>query len=338
VLQSAGYATGAFTSGAWIFPWVGFRRGFDEYFEQPAGTLDRQPAPYEAFTRGLEWMRDARDRPFFAFLHNYLVHTPYLPPPPYASMFDPLPAGASADERNRLAYEQEVRYGDDQIRALLEGLQALGVLDRTLVIVTGDHGEQFGEHGGTEHTYDLHDEVAHVPLLMRLPGVFPADMRIAEPVSLADIAPTVVDVLGLPPIHDVDGTSLLPLVTGAATRLARTGVFSEAESAPKIGWVDLVAVHTRAVSCIYAAGRDAHECWDRRIDPWQVSAPLPADDTSPEVVAAKTLLGRFNASKPPPTLGPPIAVPTLTEPAATKAVPPVQAERREQLRALGYVE
>jgi arylsulfatase A-like enzyme len=337
VLRSAGYSTAAFTSGAWIVPWVGFRRGFDLYHEQPSGTIDKKPVPYEAFTRGLEWMRENAGRPCFVFLHSYLVHAPYLPPPPYGSMFDALP-GAPAEERARLAYEQEVRYGDDQLRALLEGLAALGVAERTLVIVTSDHGEQFMEHGETEHSYDLHDEVVHVPLVMRLPGAIPPGIRVAEPTSLADIVPTVVDLLGLPPVHGVDGTSLLPLATGTATQLPRAGVFSEAESAPHVGWVDLAAIHTRAVSCIHDARRDVHECYDRRRDPWQVFPPLPTDAPSPEVLAAKAALARFVAAQPPPVVGPPMMGGAPPPARVPTPAPGVESERREQLRALGYVD
>jgi len=336
VLQSAGYATGAFTSGAWIVPWVGFRRGFEAYVEQPAGTIDRQAAPYEAFDRGLEWMRANAERPFFVFLHNYVVHTPYTPPPPYRTMFDALQVGAPEEERARLAYEQEVRYGDDQIRALLEGIDALGLADRTLVIVTADHGEQFREHGGTEHTYDLHDEVTHIPLVMRLPGAIPAGMHVAEPTSLADIVPTIVDVLGLPPVHGVDGVSLLPLASGLTTRLSRDGVFSEAESTPNLGWVDLVAVHTRAVSCIHDTRQDTYECYDQRFDPWQMFPPLPVGDARPEIVVAKTALARFTSAHPPPTVGPPMGA--LLPATAAKPPPGIESERREQLRALGYVD
>ena len=329
-LRSAGYATGAFTSGAWIVPWAGFRRGFDEYFELKAEA--RLPSD-EPFRRGVDWMRANVDRPFFAFLHDYVVHAAYQPPPPYSTMFEALPEGAPEAEQKRRAYEQEVRYGDDQIRGLLEGIRALGVADRTLVIVTADHGEQFGEHGGFEHTYDLHDEVARVPLIMRLPGAIPPGARIAEPASLADLVPTIVDLLGLPPVDGVDGMSLLPLIAGTAAQLPRGGVFSEAASDPSVSWADVVAVHTRTVSCIDYAQRHTQECYDRRVDPWQRFAPLPSDDASAAVAEAKVLLARFAGSKPPPG-----AAPETPPPTTAPVAPDVEAERREQLRALGYVQ
>jgi arylsulfatase A-like enzyme len=337
VLQSAGYATAAFSSGAWIMPWTGFRRGFDAYYELPPGLYGAnrpEGTPYEAFTAGLDWLRDNPDRPCFVFLHNYVVHTPYTPPGNYRYAFEPLPEGAPEDERRRLAYDQEVRYADDQIRALLEGLDALGRAGRTLVVLTADHGEQFGEHGGAEHTYDVHDEVAHVPLVMRLPGAIPAGREIAEPVSLADLAPTIVDVLGLPPMHGTDGTSLLPLIDGTADRIARDGVFTEAQSEAAIGWVDLTAVRTRSRTCIHDAKRDAYECFDRRVDPWE-QQPLPADDPSPESKQAREALAHFRAANPPPDINPTDNGSDFTLPTPP---PAITEERRQQLRDLGYAE
>jgi arylsulfatase A-like enzyme len=336
MLQGAGYATAAFTSGAWIMPWTGFRRGFDAYHEQPPSSYGAdQPggAPYEAFTKGLDWLRQNPDRPCFVFLHNYVVHMPYTPPALYKQAFEPLPPDAPQQEVQRLAYDQEVRYVDDQIRAFLEGLDALGRADRTLVLITGDHGEQFGEHGGAEHTYDVHDEVAHVPLVMRLPGAIPAGRVVTEPVSLADLPPTIVDLLGVSPIPDADGMSLLPLIDGTAERLPREGVFTEAESEPSLGWVDLTAIRTRSHSCIHDARRDADECFDRRVDPWE-RHPLAADDPSPESREARAALARFRAANPPPdaTFEAVDATPFTAPP------PEVTEERRRQLRSLGYVE
>jgi arylsulfatase A-like enzyme len=338
-MQSSGYATAAFTSGAWIMPWIGFRRGFDVYGEMPPGTYGEDVVggtPYDAFTWGLDWLRANAGRPCFLFLHNYVVHGPYKPPRPYSALFGPLPSYAPDTERWRLAYEQEVRYADDQVRAFLEGLAALGLAERTLVVVTADHGEQFGEHGGLEHTYDVHDEVAHVPLVMRLPGAIPPGRRIVEPVSLADIVPTILDLTGLPPAEAVDGTSLLPLLDGTRPTLPRDGVFTEAESQPDVGWTDLAAIRTRTHACTHRGGADTWECYDRRIDPWEAASPLtdPPSDV-------RAMLARFEASAPP--TGAPVAVETppgaaSDGPTNAAPAPDVGDERREQLKSLGYVE
>jgi arylsulfatase A-like enzyme len=334
LLQSAGFALGASTSGAWIIPGLGFRRGFDLYHERGPTPHEELsvPVPYACFTRGLAWLRQNRDRPTFLFVHSYQAHAPYLAPPPYDRLFGEALPDAPDAERLRQRYERAIRYADDQLRAFLEGLDALGLRDSTLVIVTADHGEAFGEHGMFQHTHDVHDEIARVPLVMRLPGVAVPGRRVTEPVSIADIAPTVLDVLGLPAIPEADGESLLPLLTGAADRLPRDAVFTEAESEPYLGWTDLTAAHTRTMSCIDDARRGTQECWDRRFDPWQLGAPLRADAASPEIAATKAALVRFFATRPPAGTPQPEGDGNSATPGA------VDPERREQLRTLGYVE
>jgi arylsulfatase A-like enzyme len=330
LLQGAGYATLAATSGSWIIPGLGFRRSFDVYYERgPVTPAEARTAlPHMNFTRGLASLRENPDRPQLLFLHNYQAHAPYLAPKSYVPLVGGLAAGAPDEEQRRLAYEAAIRYVDDQLGAFLDGLDALGIRDRTLVIVTADHGEAFLEHGIVEHTHDVHDEIARVPLVVRLPGLTRPGTHIVEPVSLADLAPTIADVVGLAPMAAVDGTSLVPLLVGATERLDRPGVFTEAESEPNLGWTDLSAVHTRTVSCIHDARRDVQRCWDRRRDPWQMGDPLPANDASTEVATATAALATFRTAHPPP------GAPAPADAAATAIDP----ERREQLRALGYVE
>jgi arylsulfatase A-like enzyme len=337
LLRSAGWATGAFTSTAWIMPGLGFRRGVDLYDEHdpPLGKPPPVGRPCDAFTNALAWMRDRRDQPFFAFLHNYQVHMPYEAPPPYFSLYDAVPEGPVVGEYRRYRYEQEVRYGDDQLRALLEGIDALGIADRTLIIVTSDHGEGFGEHGLNDHTREVYDEIARVPLVMRLPGALPAGRHVAEPVSLADLLPTILDITGLPPLADADGSSLLPLATGAVTRLPREGVITEAQSAGFVGWVDLTAVRTRTHTCMFRASEGRTLCFDRRVDPWERSDALPETDTSAEVRAARSFLDGLVVGKPPL-----VSLWSPEDADAARAAPegPLTPERRNLLRALGYLD
>jgi arylsulfatase A-like enzyme len=320
VLANAGWTTGGFTSApVWLNPDSGFA-GFDAFVSHDAPYVSLTATPYDSFTHGLEWMRARGGQPFFAFLHNFQVHRPYLAPPDYSDLFGSEPSSMRPDNQ-RLRYEREVRYADDQVRALLDGVDWAGLRDRTLVILTADHGEAFMEHGWMEHTYDVHDEIARVPLVMRLPGAIPAGRRVAEPVSLVDIMPTVLDLLGLPPAP-VDGMSLLPLLTGAAERLPRDAVFTEAESHAMVGWTDLVSVHTRSHSCIGNARTGTTECYDSRVDPWQLGPPLPEGATSSGLAQARAELERWSAR--PPAIG---TIDTGLSP-----------KRREQLRELGYLE
>ncbi|MCB9536200.1 MAG: sulfatase [Myxococcales bacterium] len=153
------------------------------------------------------------DRPVFLWTHLYDPHRPYVVPPGVTA--------GSDDDLGR--YRAEIRYTDAQIGRLLAALDASGRADRTVVVVMGDHGEEFGDHGGQFHSATLYDELIHVPLFVRVPGLPPT--RVDQPVSLIDVAPTVLDALGLPPAETHQGRSLLPLLRGAT--LPPAPVFSE---------------------------------------------------------------------------------------------------------------
>ncbi len=169
----------------------------------------------------LGWLDGRRrtDRPFFAFLNEFDAHEPYLPPPPFDTLFGRFPrrtefsavnvtnsasiihrptgnlAEAAAD---RAAYEGGIAYLDAQLARLLDALRARGLLDNTLVILTSDHGEEFGRRGVFTHGNSLFYPVLHVPLVLVWPRQVPPGLRISQPVSLADLTSTVVQLLGIP--------------------------------------------------------------------------------------------------------------------------------------------
>jgi arylsulfatase A-like enzyme len=172
----------------------------------------------------LSWQEAAGARPFFAFLNYFDAHETYLPPPPFDSLFGAGPPLDSPeviqDVRRSLRrdwfkrpaeeirgeinmYDGAIAYLDDQLDRLLGELQARGVLDNTIVIVTSDHGEQFGEHGLFLHGNSLYQPLLHVPLMIRFPPQAPAGRRVASRVTLRDLPATIMDLLGQP-----DGTGL----------------------------------------------------------------------------------------------------------------------------------
>jgi arylsulfatase A-like enzyme len=132
---------------------------------------------------------------FFLWVHFYEPHHPYRKQPEF-----------EVGDTPQARYWSEVRYVDAQIGRLQAELDTSGLAPSTAMFVTADHGEEFGEHGGAGHG-KLFVEHLHVPLVMRLPGVAPR--QIAEPVGLIDIAPTILEVLGIAPMEDHDGTSLV---------------------------------------------------------------------------------------------------------------------------------
>lgn len=177
-------------------------------------------------------------RPWFVFAHFFDAHCDYVPPPPYATRFDPAYEGtftghdcmggtdvgtphpdqpgalvrAIADrdlEHVYALYEGEVAWVDEHLGKILDALDRTGMAKHTLVVVMSDHGEEFFEHEGIGHRRTLYEEVVRIPLVLRLPEVLPSDAVVAGPVSLPDVLPTVLDVLGLPAVATPGGRSFL---------------------------------------------------------------------------------------------------------------------------------
>jgi arylsulfatase A-like enzyme len=161
----------------------------------------------------LRWQSTIGQRPFFAFLNLFDAHNPYRSPPEYREMFR---GGVSNYDR----YLAAIRYQDDQVDALLAELDRRGVLRNTLVVITSDHGELFGEHGLSGHGNALYRPLLHVPLVMLGPLHVPAS-RVKQPVSLRDLAATILDVARL--ANDtiaakIPGRSLLQVARDSGAR------------------------------------------------------------------------------------------------------------------------
>jgi arylsulfatase A-like enzyme len=175
-------------------------------------------------------------RPWFVFTHFFDAHCDYVPPPPYATRFDPAYQGtftgndcmggpevgtphpdrpgalvrAIGDrdlEHVYALYEGEVAWVDEHLGKILDALDRTGMAKHTLVVVMSDHGEEFFEHDGIGHRRTLYEEVVRIPLVLRLPDVLPSNAAVAGPVSLPDVLPTVLDVLGLPAAATPGGRS-----------------------------------------------------------------------------------------------------------------------------------
>ena len=187
---------------------------------------DRKPAD-EVNREFLEWLGGVRDRPFFAFLNYFDTHSPYFPPPNFTKHFGVVPQSQGeanlvrdwwmyrtnphTPEEIRLmvdSYDDCLAAQDEQIGLLFDQLEKRGVLDKTLVIITSDHGEEFGEHGQFIHGYSLYESATRVPLLIMAPTGVPKDHAVKESVSLRDIPATVIELLGVTGDSTFPGTSL----------------------------------------------------------------------------------------------------------------------------------
>jgi arylsulfatase A-like enzyme len=158
----------------------------------------------------LDWRGRERDRPFFAFLNVYDAHDPYDPPREWHTRFATEPTPLDL-------YDAGIAYMDAALDELFAALRQRGELDRTLIVITSDHGEQFGEHELKNHGNSLYMPVTHVPLLVRYPKAFPGPKRVASAVSLRDVAATLLDVAGLTDAA-IPGTSLREACCGSAYR------------------------------------------------------------------------------------------------------------------------
>ncbi len=236
-MKAAGLTTGGIVSMLFLGSQYGFARGFDSYDDRtiPAkneyDAVHDEPAP-KVVALANKWLQQHGDHRFFLFLHFWDVHYDYVPPPPYDTMFDPDYSGSitgvnflqndkvrrgmpKRDLEHLLAlYDGEIRWVDDHIAQIVAQVDALGLSDRTAIIVTADHGDEFFEHGNKGHRRTLYREVVHVPLIMKIPGVAPGSV-IDKPVSLADLMPTILEMAGAETPPGVDGVSLVPAILGA---------------------------------------------------------------------------------------------------------------------------
>ena len=157
----------------------------------------------EVNERFFEWFRERDPRGGLVLLHYMDVHGPYAPP----TEFDVF--GTEDVDR----YDGDILYWDSLFAELVDFLEDEGILDEATIVVTSDHGEEFGEHGGQGHAHSLYEEVVHVPLVIRSPS-FEAAVVDAR-VSLVDVAPTLLDLADADPLPVSDGASLLPFLEGA---------------------------------------------------------------------------------------------------------------------------
>lgn len=214
VLRDAGYETAAFTENAFLVAGGGFDRGFDTYVENRSDASLASGYARETIAATQKWLQRNRRQPFFLFVHTYQVHEPYTPPRAFRALL-PDTEDDGDHARDRDDYDREIRYLDELLGSLFDEIERLGLEENTLVVLTSDHGEGFGEHpNSVGHNYALFDEAVRVPFILRSPGQLPSGEVAETQVGLLDVMPTVLELLDLAPPSGLDGKTFASVLRG----------------------------------------------------------------------------------------------------------------------------
>ncbi|MCU0663111.1 MAG: sulfatase, partial [Myxococcota bacterium] len=253
IYRGAGFATGAFIANGYLATEFGFNRGWNQYVNFIRENKNSQAE--SVFKTALEFIAANKDKPFFTYIQTIDPHVPYDPPDEDLKIYDANPyegpvANRSTgnllenikrgrvtmqprDKQRLIAlYDGEVTYHDRHLGHFLDALSKLGVLDDTVILITADHGEEFFEHDSVGHGHTLYQELIHVPLALRAPGIVPAGKRIETPVSLTDVLPTVLEATGVEVPKHVEGRSLIQEAQGEVPspfQASFSSFFSEAD-------------------------------------------------------------------------------------------------------------
>lgn len=315
-LRDAGYQTAAVIASAVLEKKYGLGQGFDTYdddqgaaptqFHYPERKAPEITASALRIARGFD-----RSRPYFLWAHYFDPHGQYRPPAEFA-------ANHADTESGR--YDGEIELMDDAIGKLLAGLRGAGLMKRTLVIAVADHGEGFpGPHAERTHGMLLYGDTIDVPFIIAARGGL-AGKRVSDvPTGVADIAPTVVDLLELEHDEDFQGRSLAPLLRGEVETMADVPLYAET-LAPfdHYGWSPLYQLREGDWMLIWGP---QSELYDLAGDPRQLDDV--AADHPDRVAALQESLRRLQGA---------------AHPSAAQQNPDLDAVTRKRLEELGYAE
>jgi arylsulfatase A-like enzyme len=322
-LGAAGWQTAGFVSAFVLDSRWGIARGFEHYFDdfdlgafENANMASVQRPGTETIAAALEWL-DGRQKspsanqPFFLWLHLFDAHDPYTPPEPFRSQYPDRP------------YEAEVAYTDSLVGGFIDELGKRDLMDRSLVVLTADHGEGLGDHGENFHGFFVYDSTVHVPLILRFPGRAPAGRRVATAVSHVDIAPTILDLADQEIPRHLQGRSLLTSLSEETEAPSENGsgpvVYAESfYPLLHYGWAAQRSLRSATHKYIEAP---SPELFDLASDP---------GETSNRVAGQQRAVSRMARSLVD-------LAAQLEEGATTAATPDLDEQALAQLQALGYL-
>ncbi|MCJ7487896.1 MAG: sulfatase-like hydrolase/transferase, partial [Candidatus Aminicenantes bacterium] len=309
MLKARGFRTAAFVASFSVDSRFGLDQGFDLYDDSFQAGLPFKPVNSERRADTVAalfsaWLDGQDGEPFFAWVHFFDPHLPYRPPAPYDREFSSNP------------YDGEIAFMDEAVGTVVGKLREKNLLERTLVVLAGDHGEAFGEKVETGHGVFLYEETLKVPLILHASGRLAEGKVVSSRVRLTDIVPTVLDMVGLPVPAEVEGQSLLPLASGKKEKGRETYIetFYPREN---YGWSELVGLISGDWKYIRAP---KSELYNLRTD--------PAETRNEAGSSGETVAGLDRKLED-----------LVRKSGGLAAGPsrPLKAEEQERLRSLGYV-
>jgi arylsulfatase len=357
-LRDAGWHTAFFTANIYASPAMGLGRDFD-YARRAMGFGPGKPRQWGGPEPLLQWMSDWLDggprQPFFAYIHFTQPHGPYDAPqhmvelfagtePPGLRAAQSRPSRASgaglaraddrADWRPVNLYDANLRYADWAVGELEQILREHGVFDNTILIITADHGEPFGEHA-TPRRWSVYDEAVHIPLVVKLVGEHRPVGSVEALTQTVDLLPTMLDLLGIAyPREQVQGRSLLPLLAGKRKELNEY-VFARTDQALPPTRQASYLVRSRRWALILQQGGKQRELYNIKADPYQrrnLIAEQP--EQAQKMIRAFRLFAAKQATPPLDFVDARFTPPSQPKAPAVK----VTKEMRRELRALGYLD
>lgn len=297
-LKASGYRTGAFVGAFPLDRKFGLDQGFDVYDDDFGHRsseikMELERKAEDVTAPAAAWVK-TQDTPWFLWVHVYDPHDPYSPPAPYAETYAASP------------YDGEVAYVDAVLGDFFKELKAAGLMDDTLLVFTGDHGESLGQHGEKTHGFFAYNTTIWIPLIISGPGI--TARKVDRVVSHLDIFPTVCDVLGLKSPEHLQGRSLTAVMRGR--KFPDRDIYFESLSPHySMGWAPQQGIITDSVKFIrspipelYDLEKDFHEeenlADSRELGPYQKKLDaIIARDTSAEAEQSGRTLDRASLEK-----------------------------------------
>ncbi|MCK5058611.1 MAG: sulfatase-like hydrolase/transferase [Candidatus Aminicenantes bacterium] len=238
LLKKKGYHTYACIASFVLLAKFGLNQGFDIYDDSLEGddmhiNFKSEVPANSVYLKFKQWFEKNYFKKFFSWVHFYDPHKPYRPPAEY------IKKGSETDKLKR--YAGEIEFVDKYVGKIIDDLRSTGVMNKTMVIIIGDHGEAFGEHLEYGHSIFCYEEILKVPLIFYNERIFGNHM-IRNRVNLVDILPTILDLLDMEIPADVQGNSFVPMLHGDESESLRTFYFESMYGKEDMNWAPLTGI------------------------------------------------------------------------------------------------